>query len=1279
MKKWTRWIGCALCAAGLSAGAANIVKNGGFETLDATGTFPEQWGRHWVFTGTYEAVSDIASAHSGTVALKVDQRAEGASDIQTTLGSPRYPGSGGGSYTLSVWAKGDGEVAMMTYLYGAGKYLEPEQPLVSASFPTAPDTWQKYTFAFTIPDSGSAIHLDHSVIRVDEFEVLFNVKGTVWLDDVELYPAGKEPKEQAAFAFDPALPPLLTLPRLPQAPVIDGKVEAAEWARAAATTGFRSLELNLADRQTVVYAGYDAENMYFAFSSRQETLLLGMGAESHFSSADFNDRTEGLELWLAPHGDGWFQLLMVPGGGWTCSSSTGDMTWANQAVYRASVQESTTMSGGIMTMDAKTWFGEVAIPFAALGAAAPQTGSEWRANFCRDFSTADGSARQGRDWTVWAPVRSGFAAVPEYGILRFQPDAPAVQLLRLGDPERGKLSLGGNTSGAAQLQAKVVVPRFDDKAVLAASEAAGGAGELALAGDIRSSSDGVTPMRLEYAVCDAENRLLAQAALPFTLMPTFWIKPQLFFTAGQMQVTADFSRMSLPEQAQIVFSVTTPAQDRMAEETVAIAGSEHLKSVTFDISDWKPGIYRFTGEIADAAGQVLAATTEECDIPAPPVWWHTALWNDRSVPSPFVPIRSEGQSTEVLLRSFQWQNNGLPQTVAVEGQPLLAAPAALVLEVDGRPEAWEFAALKPLEKADDLVRWAIAGESASFRLAGELSVEFDGFARWNVTVTPKRPEAKITRLALEFPVRGEEALFLRGDGFTGSLLQDIYTGSPRESKLVHLGNSDNPWGTWMYDASGWHWNERFFYELVLGSDRRAFCVMSETDEYIRGPRYASVREENGVTTLAVDLVSEATAVDEALHYDYFFQTLPVKAEPQDPKKWHIGLDPGSIYNVDLEGYTSPAGTELLDSLAVGQVYYDLLPDGYPVWVEDAATSRDALQRLQAHGLKIAHNLWYAAAPDHMPEYRTFGAEWDAFPTFFWTTPHARMTATCLNSSYADFHLHNVEKIVNELGLDGFYTDATAIPCSNGRHGCGYLDSDGVRKPTLNLLATRRFVKQMYRILKSEGRDRINFSHSGESPASAAFVDVRTHGEELVWEGLNHYRRLTPDYFRAKYAQNEYGIPYTFFAVFHYSWRKVGDAVPTREILMMTLPHRVSFPLTYELEVLPVWRIVDPWWTAEFHPYWRSDCPVTSAKPTEVLTSAFVRPEQRDALVAVSNWSYEPQAAEIRIDPAKLGFAVDAVYVVDTATGERKRLDDAGLRALPLAARDFALLEIQGAR
>ncbi|MBQ6472308.1 MAG: hypothetical protein IJJ33_10015 [Victivallales bacterium] len=1260
------------------ARAENILGNGDFETLNPETGFLMDWGIHYIWSGPCEIVNDFGKAHGGSVALHINQKAPKAHKDFVTFGSARRTSKPGLNYRLSIWAKGEGAVSMTVYFSAEGEYLSsdgsfpPNKPLQSEFFPVKSDDWKQYCFNFTVPDILTSITTKHTKMAPQTVEVLFNSKGDIYLDDAELYLADQIPQEDKPFVFDKEHKTFMTIPRLSTVPEIDGKLNDATWKRASATTGFRAVGGVLSPRQTIVYACYDNDNLYIAFTALQLPGGVNIGESTEF--INFHSDVEGFEIWLAADGERWRQLLVVPGGGWLSNSADGDNKWGRQVKYASTTLESTMMFGGIMATDSKTWHGELAIPFSAIGMDFPKDGGELHINFCRDISMEKASTpRTSEEWTSWSGLLD-FQDVKNYGRLVFS-DSTFAQCKTLENPSNGTISLSGTTGKGSDVQTRVQLPQYN-KTLLISHGTADDGGNFAVSDEVRLTGAESTPAILDFSISDKSGKVISQNSVPFLLMPAFGVSQKLFYSAKLLKTAVDFTRLSHGDGTRIALAIMDDRDALVADKTIVVNAKDKNANCDFDFSQWKPGAYTLKAKAFDVAGKTLAHNSISFKIPQKPTWMNTTLWNDRSVPEPFTPIRQNGKETAVVLRTYQWQDSGLPQSVNYNGHALFAAPAELVLKVDNKSEKLQFASLKTLETSKDLVRYAVSGKSVSVELNGTLDVEFDGFARWNVNIAPLKPGVRITELTLVFPVAEKDALFLRGDGYTGSLIQDRYTAAPRQSSLVHVGNMETMWGSWKYDASGWHWTDQYFYEVVICSDKYGFSIMSEDNEYIRGKKYIDVHSDiPGAKALTVSLVSEPTMLDKPLKYDYFFQTLPIRPTPKEAKKWHVALDPSSIFNINLPGYLNTAeGQKLLDALYVGQSYHDLAPQGFATWAKDEQSSKEALAKFHSHGMKIVSNQWYAVIPEICDEYKIFGAEWRAYPDYYWSTPTSMMRSACLNSAFADFHIENIAKIIAETDFDGVYTDATPILCNNVDHGCGWTDPEGKRHSDLTLLSTRRFVKQMYRLLKKDGLGKINFNHNGESPATAAFIDVRQDGEELIWEGQEHYRRITPDYFRSTYAQTEYGIPYLFHAVFHYGWRRVGDIVPIREILMMTLPHHVQFALAYDVEILPVWQIIDPWWTSsDFRAYWHSNCPVSTSEPTQVLSSMFIKPNEKRALVIFSNWSYETKAVNWEIDCDKLGFKVNRIADIDTVTTRPSKTG----QKLTLKPRDFAIVELQG--
>ncbi len=1279
MKNKIRHLAAVFCC-GLCGFSAAALENPGFETLNSTGDFPVGWGKHWLNTGDFNIVTSPEEACTGSVALKISHAGEGAPSPFATVGSSRIKLSDKRAFTVSVRARGKGRLGINTYLYGSMNYLVPltAEEEFFQWFTVDSDQYQEFTASFTVPEKGK-IPADGNIFVVDEFEVLFNIQGgTVYLDDVELYFQGEKVIRPNAF-FDASRPSLITLPRLAEAPKLDGELDDAVWSQAAATTGFRTLDDKIAPQQCTFYAGYDDRNLYFAFHSPQHALMLAQGPTGR--EITLGPNMEAVEIWLQPPNSPAMQFIGVPSGGLnTASTETQRANWGKNVQYASKVLESSEMAGGILTLGDKLWTGEIVIPFADLGVKPPQDGDVWRINFCRDFSVPEGSARAQSDWTTWAQVGNSFANVDKFGYARFSNSGKPFRLSGFGVPQEGALRLTGSAPAGTQLAGQILL-RNQEKQVVSRIEQLTQDGEFELAETIRTTARGVTPMELLFSARDEAGNEIAQGQLSFSLMPTFWISSKLFYGRQVIDVSVDASRSELPPGCVAEIGLYAPGGNTAlasASQEISQENAKFVLPLKFD--QIPPGDYLLRGVVRDSAGNEIASTVESQNIPAKPHWLGNQIGISDKVPPPFTPVTVDGNRVGVVLREYLLGDNGLPKQITARGMELLAAPANFAAVVNGKPVEWNFKPLAMTSHNDVGAEFDFAAESEFLDLKGTLRIEYDGFAIWNATLTPKT-RVTLNSLQFQIPMKEEFAYFGRGDGFTvGSILQDRYTTVPGREDLITLGNTVTEWGSWQYCRTGWAWPETFFNEVYLGSDQAGFSLMTEGARNIHGPKYATMtpEKEQHSVELAVNLVSEPITLESPLEYSYFYQTMPLRPEPKDPKVWHINYDPGSAYNGTLPGYSTPEAKEYLANTYAGHAYYDLTPDGYPR-VADPERVKKAIDDFHKLGLnKLVHNLWYGAIADSLPEYQIFGAEWDALPKFGWSTPNSHLTSACLASSFQDFHIWCTKGIVDDIGYDGVYTDATPIQCSNALHGCGYAGPDGERKTTLNILATRNFVKRMYNVLKADGRDRINFSHSGEGGATGAFNDMRTHGEEICWEGKDHYRRVTPDYFRAKYAQTEYGVPYTLYPVFYHKWRAVGEQVPLSEIMMMCLAHRISAAVAHlETPMLPLWRLFDPWWTtSDFIAYWKPEAPVQTDDPVNVTASTFLKKAENRALVVLSNWKYEPSTITVQADPARLGFTPKSVQLIDVLAEKSSELQPDEM-SVQLPARDFRVLLLEG--
>lgn len=1251
-----------------AASAQNLLKNPGFEEYADEETVSDFWRPDAPYKGEYFLKEDAVFSRSGSVCVGISQTGPEAHPAYTVLYQRDVKISGPKELIFSVWAKGRGELTMRFYLYSKGVFYVPQEGVKVAGewMKVDSDEWKKYSVTISLPEK--AVHPKTKELSgVDMIAPVFNVRGgPVWLDDAGLFIAGTEPgEEKKADFFRPGKSPLMTISKLAQAPEIDGILKENEWKDAAAVTGFFELGGPLAGRQTRVYASFDEENLYVAFRSEQRGRFYEGEKGRDIKLAN---QSEAVEIWLQPPGKGYYQILLVPAGGILDLSQNDGRNWDSGVRYASVVEDSGEMLGGIQTFDKKIWTGEAAIPFSGMGVAAPEDGSEWRINFCRDFSTDTGT-RLDKDWTTWSSISGSFSSAAQFGYAIFKRKGPVLRLDNIGNPAEGHLSLAGRAGGGADVQ--IVMSAAGEKGKKIIEHFA--KGDFAVDESFRIA--GATDMELRVAAV-LDGRPVGQMSVPFTALPSFRIKPMLLYSRKLVYIDIDASKVpGLPEEfiGKVEVNGSEDGRTLLTCEKNMGKGKEQER-VEINIAGLKAGDYLLKGQIL-SAGNTIASTVEPLTIPEKPAWLGNTLGITDKAPPPWTPVEVRGNKVSVTQREYTLQDSGLPLQIRSLGRDILHRPARLAAVVNGKEEVFSFEPLKKTEQKDGAVVWNISGDSEHIALKGSLRMEFDGFALWSIELNPKS-DFVLEALKLEFPLSADVALFARGkepNRLTANLIQDIYTDDSSYDTEIILGNRKaDYWGVNKYSRKGWLWTEEFLNEVWAGDDRIGLSLVAETDKNIIGKKYAEFITEKDEVMMRVNLVSEPFTMNKPLVYEYAYHAFPLRPEPKEFKRWLAGF----IYNeLSYSLFDTPEGKEYLDWLSVGQAYHMLSKSGYPEFL-NPERSKEGLKKFSSHGVNVAHNLWPSAVAVNNPWYEFFKDEWKSVPSFGWSSPRSKLVTACLgSSSFRDYMVYAVDRMVNELGYGGIYTDVFIVCCNSELHGCG-----GTER-TIPFWSIREAAKRMWVVLKTGEKERFHYSHTGEVSVLTSFFDVRTHAEHWALEKGDQYKRLSPASFRAQYAQNESGVPYTFYPLHHYpSYARHYGVAPAslNEIMMMCLAHRVLHAPEGKHDVpdiLPVWKLFSQWWTSsEFIPYWRKDAPAATDSPQKVLASTYLK--QGKALIVVSNWQYDEASVNVNIDWKKMGFGPKGVKAKVLEVGKSESEADLNKIALDIPARDYRVIIIE---
>jgi len=630
-------------------------------------------------------------------------------------------------------------------------------------------------------------------------------------------------------------------------------------------------------------------------------------------------------------------------------------------------------------------------------------------------------------------------------------------------------------------------------------------------------------------------------------------------------------------------------------------------------------------DLAELAGNWLDCTDPadpcNCDPLGGWVWLGNDLGKDDIVPPPWTAITvSGGDTVNIWGRSYTFDSIGLPDSLMTVGDDLLYEPVRFVTVVNGSPVT--FSAAGPLTITPGDAKTVVEGSSTAgdLQLRVVTTVEFDGFARVDLTLTDTAGASTLNKFWLEVPVTEDNALFHL------PLFINDPTIPPEGVRRPILGEDD--WQVTHTTTKLW-WiggNDRGL--ILTAEDDRNWCPADRDEAQELDP-------ETGRVIWRYHFVDDAVTRSMAtpLEITYCFMATPVK--PVDD--WYAernsgncgyGIDPVLAASAGIKhGHIHEPWTEIM---------------GYPGTFEHETDVKSHISDFSDNGIGIclySHPVISSAAP----EWRDWIELWSTC-----SPPRAAFTrdptwgGMLLQSvypahqseSWADFYIYNWVKMINEWGANGVYLDGTFLPrvTTNPNFEHAYIVGEEVR-PTRAIFAAREFMKRWYIACKTADPNFYFLGHlSGYFMPTASFLDFCVGGEQLSYLPTNS--ELSWAHWQAEDTGRQFGLVREF-----YPTTKFQEPY----VLSLALVHGISIwgsdcgaAGLIQAWQKPVWDTWDAFGIndATWVPYWRNSTLVTSSHP-DVKVSYYTKPEQI-LLVAATNKRTKPSAT-VTVDLVGLGL------------------------------------------
>lgn len=1108
-------------------------------------------------------------------------------------------------------------------------------------------------------------------------------------------PARVQGQDKLEYGLPPEQMPQLRIPRLSRPPTIDGAIDPEEWKEAVAVSGVGAFPKHtLIPRPTTFFLGWDEGHLYFAARA-----YLRPGYKPNVPAGRSQGLAyvwdDGMELGWWPMGrnvpadkkkDSFKHFLNCLGFVGDCSrNSLGQQfkNWNPRFDVKTRITTPDTAPNG-----GSWWELELlATPEDFELAGDHQAGDPWRLMLAFNHLPC-GPWNQSR-----IPCIGPFLDPYGYTLATLVENTPSVQmtmdsLQNLATDGTASMVLKAHnpTARPVALDVKVEVTRGDAPALTKTETLTVQPGKTAEFALSEKAPEGVKNGVLSVTVKQGGNEIF-RYGIPYEvgfmsalLAPVTPPDPTKFnFSArfnpvrSWLLVKGDTYYLPDPSKARELRYrvVPTGGGKPVTEGVITEQNSEYFMQKLIELPPLPPGTYTVTAtmsvEGAPDRGPMTATIVKKDEAKEFPEWWGKKFGDVERVLPPYTGVKRQGDTVSVILRDYQLSALGLPVSITAKDGTVSAAPARLVVVIDGKEHT------APLGKPafTRTTDWRIEFEGqttvAGLAVTAKGWVEQDGLVYVDLTYQGADGKAvKLDALRIEYPLaEGDaDALVCIGPGGNFSSRTTMLLPKAGSSTLTPgpspTGRGEETqgrlWSTLDTGITGTSMTVGSFYPTVwIGSERRGFLWWGDND---RGwvqessvPAHEAVRKD-GTVVLINNIVAKPTELSEARTISFSYIATPFKPFP---KGWRatIATDNGTFWQ-PFRGVRKDSKTGQYVIPRPWPFHHNMIhpesryPEEWPaLWAEQKAQADAHARPLQwrdpyaaRSGVNFTHQsfqiIGYGRKSLQYDLYAYFGPEWEGDEDTW-------------NESYTDYAMYLFSPAFKEGGVRHTYWDlAFPRPYGNPLGGLSYLLPDGREQKGYNGWNLRRFFMRLHALQYDAGlTPGANGFHSTNAYLMIAmpWVDSVLDGERnwnLDTSPEDWVDAMPSARMRSKSSPHNWGVGICWMGNMESADRGKIDAAKRLQGQWVWMHDSWLNPYIPQLSRMPEsvldWGLNDT--QTVYHPYWRNRF-VTCADQ-DVLVSLWRTGDQ--VTLGLFNYAKEQaKDAEITVDLAKLGLDPKQAY------------------------------------
>ncbi|MCF7854741.1 MAG: LamG domain-containing protein [Candidatus Pacebacteria bacterium] len=756
-----------------------------------------------------------------------------------------------------------------------------------------------------------------------------------------------------------------------------------------------------------------------------------------------------------------------------------------------------------------------------------------------------------------------------------------------------------------------------------------------------------------------------------------------YASSARVRIDAHFYK-PLPADAEVTARVVREDGSATGISAPVAQTARGFEYAYLDVKELAPGRYGVK-VTATHDGEPIAHTQTVAFERIEPEEWMTNTYGADDVVLPgFKPLKADGTVVSMWGRTYDFNAGIMPVQITNQEYDMLARPINWVVDIGGETHHLVTDSMELVSSSDTRARYRGKGTLGTITVMADVMVEYDGFMKFDLTFDPGAGGAEIEQLRMDVPLVPAQSTNLFHPTRRSGSWQNDWTSSLRLTKtnIVTLGTPDISlqWLT----ASDEHYYPRGHGQALQGV------------------------EEDGARVFRTNVIGEKKRVKTPFTLTFALHAGPVRPRPQGWRGWTFQWG-GSLPNhgrkhLDPEHHMAIPFSYDFWARTPGSV---IPRNGFPEDV-DQEFLRGKICMTSMHFGGFRH--FEEKDPEkRLPVWDKYEAEWQRIPRRIkkGSAPGWNEQRIDPNSTWGQWHIYNVYKLMSRTGARGFYYDDWLPPVSkNEAAGSGYIDENGIRRPINPIFSQRELHRRVYALVKQHRPDdgfvMIHTASSILLPI-VSFCDMIYDGEIMQW--VDHrppdgefFETFKDSYFQMIFSCKNYGPVGGFHdesTLFHKRawsihnqrqlWAKYlthdihsygGHRTGADELLYFYLDH--GFPLT------------DP--GVRFHGYWRPNPAVRALKAywpstgnvdgaSLCLVSAYSKRGGQALIVVVrdSPKAYGGSATvHVKLDRDKLRLPMGELASTQLESLGRRPLGnvEGDILKVPVGANDFSAVIVQ---